>query len=340
MHKLVTIGIPVYKRLEYLPNALRIVAAQDYPNIELLISDNGQNGSAIPAIVEKHYSKDYRFRQNASTVNVGVHFNQLIHEASGEYFVLLPDDDEITPNYVSELMQVLENHPEASVALAKEETVDHSGNLIRSSKEVPATLSGPDFIRATWGEYKYGYTSLCTFLARTQNLVECGGFPDIWTGASDEDVLMVKLCVDNYVAFSGRCSFRKRYYETSMGFALDLKDLARGIKEYWACLESEPRLRQYSASHPQEWRELKRTLFDSAWRTYYFRWADLYRKRLPRIRWIAAAFHLPFIPGYYKRVVSTLVAAGSSPFLSRAKAIFPNTYAACKAAKNRIFRTI
>ena len=35
MSKKATIAIPVYKRLDYLIDALRSVAMQDYPNIEL-----------------------------------------------------------------------------------------------------------------------------------------------------------------------------------------------------------------------------------------------------------------------------------------------------------------
>ena len=77
MEKLVTIGIPIYKRLEYLPQVLNIVASQDYPNIDLLVSDNGMNGTIVPEIVTKYYPKQYRFRQNPSTVSVSIHYNQL-----------------------------------------------------------------------------------------------------------------------------------------------------------------------------------------------------------------------------------------------------------------------
>ena len=48
---LVTIGIPVYKRLQFLPQAVQYGVAQDYENVELIVSDNGVNGSAIPELV-------------------------------------------------------------------------------------------------------------------------------------------------------------------------------------------------------------------------------------------------------------------------------------------------
>jgi len=121
MNKLVTVGIPIYKRLEYLPSVLKIVGSQDYPHIELIVSDNGMNGPAVSEILDRNYSRPSRFRQNPSTVGMSIHFNQIIREASGEYFVLLADDDEISSNYISELVNLLERYPQASLAMAFQE---------------------------------------------------------------------------------------------------------------------------------------------------------------------------------------------------------------------------
>jgi glycosyltransferase involved in cell wall biosynthesis len=308
MKKLVTIGIPIYKRLELLPNVLKVVAAQDYPHIDLLVSDNGLNGSAVPDIVNSNFPRPYRFRQNAATVGISAHFTQLMRNAEGEYFVVLADDDEISPNFVSELVVLLERYPRAVAAFGREETIDQSGHVLRASKEtVPEVLSDAEFIRATWGKREYGIESLCTFLAQTERLLACGGFPEIFAGTSDEDLLMVKLCLGNQVAFSTRCSFRKRMDERSMGYALETKDLARGIREFVAKMDADPQILAYAGTHPEEWKELRGYLFDSAWDTYWFRWADLYRRRLPSLQWARAGFVLPM--SYHPRVARFLLGA-------------------------------
>ena len=36
MKRLVTIGIPIYRRLHYLPTVLKVVQEQDYPWIKLI----------------------------------------------------------------------------------------------------------------------------------------------------------------------------------------------------------------------------------------------------------------------------------------------------------------
>ena len=201
--KLVTIGVPFYKRLDYLPSVLRMVAAQDYPSIELIISANGENGTRVREIIEANYRGAYRFRENPSTVNMTVHFNQIIREASGEYFHLLNDDDEISPNFVSELVRQLELHPEASLAYARLEIINNEGVVIRKSNEnLPTILSGPDFIRATWQRYEFNYQNVEGFITRTKLWQENGGYPVFTTGNHTDNASVIKLCLNHHVVFS------------------------------------------------------------------------------------------------------------------------------------------
>ena len=337
MSKLVTIGIPVYKRFKYLPQVLNIVASQDYPDIELLVSDNGMNGTTIPDIVSKYYPKPYRFRQNPSTVSISMHFTQLIREAAGEYFVPLADDDEISANYVSDLVYLLEKNPQASIAMSIQESIDEAGNIIsRSEETVPEILSGPDFIRAIWSTHEYGYRSLSTYLAKTQRLIACGCYPNFCVSQGDEDALIVKTCLDNFIAFSTRSTFRKRYEDSSDQASLPIQDLARGVRDVLKFFDTDPQILDYAASHPVEWAESKRHLIDNAWKTYYYRWVGMYRKRMSRTQWFMAAFALPFIPSYYRTVVSTLTAAPISATSAQVKRFFPQAYDAYRAMRARL----
>ena len=171
MRKKVTIGLPIYKRLEHIPAILQIVASQDYPNLELIVSDNGKNGNVVENMAKAHYPYPFRFRQNSETATICKHFNQIIHEATGDYFIMLMDDDEISSNYVSELVAQIEAHPEASVAIARQETIDAHGNILRKSREdLPDVVSGPDFILAMWGRYEYGFEIVDTYLTKTEEL--------------------------------------------------------------------------------------------------------------------------------------------------------------------------
>ena len=308
MPELVTIGMPIYKRLEYLPQVLKIVEAQDYPAIELFVSDNGQNGDKIREIVEASYSRPYKLRQNPSPVSPAAHFNQIIHEASGIYFVLLMDDDEISSNYVSELVHQFRRFPGSSVAFAGQESIDESGGVIKTSSDaLPESLAGPDFISSMWDRYELGFDIVATFLARREDIIACGGYPDFTRGSHIENALVTKLCLVGNVAFSSKCVFRWRVVGSSYGWTVSIAEFASATRGFLQFLHKDPVVQKFASEHPAKGKEIKSCLARMAWGTYLWRWRDIYKRKLSSVRWVMAAFAMPFIAAYYKQVARVLV---------------------------------
>lgn len=303
--KLVTIGLPIWKRLEYLPHVLKIIEAQDYPSIELLVSDNGLNGTKVREAVEASYSRPFTFRQNSSIAELTIHFNQIVDHAAGEYFVMLSDDDELTPNFVSQLVGLLERYPQASIAFAKQEIINEEGVVLRHSKDLPVEMmSGPEFIRGTWKDYKFEFEALGTNVARTAAMRACGGYPNFTRGSAIDNALIIKLCLNSNIAFSENCAWRWRVYESSHGWSVSIKDLAASSREFMRFLETDPVIQELARVNPAQWEELKGALIHNEWKTYLWRWRDIYKQRLPYVEWMRAAFEMPFIPSYYRNVAS------------------------------------
>lgn len=323
----VTIAIPVYKRLKYLAGAVRSVAAQDYPSIELIVSDNGCNGSAVPEIVNANYSRPWRFRQNESTETQVIHWNRILSEAAGKYFVLLADDDEISANYVSELAPLLERHPQASVAIAAQEILDESWTFVRRTKSpLPDRLTGTEFIRAVFHTNQYGFAGFMTTFMRTGEAQRCGGYPDFLMATHSDDTLLFKLCLDREVVLNHRCALRRRIYESSYGLSMTIEQIAEASVQLLRFLDADTQLREYARAHPQPWRELRGHLVRNKWLTHHHRWRHMYRSRLTPRAWIRAAFTLPFIPGYYALVLSSLLQVGAQAATNRAKVFAPGAY--------------
>jgi len=319
MAALVTIGIPVYRCLDYLPQTLESVRAQDYDNIEVIVSDNGINGPRLEEIVNRYYRKPFRLRKNPATVSPVAHFNQIIHEASGEYFMMLHDDDLVSPNYVSELESLLASNSNVSVAISRQESMDKAGHFIRGSVEnIPEMISGRDFLRE-WSYYTYRFICHTSILARTSQLKMCGGYPDFPTGNSSDDALLIKLCLNNHVAYSPRCLFRKREFESSLGYGCSYTELVKAETQFLQFLDADPWILEQARIRPADWSETKKHIIRLIWETCFSRWRYMYRKRLPRMQWVLSAFAMPFIPDYYSAVIHTLVEMA----LSRVKALLP-----------------
>jgi glycosyltransferase involved in cell wall biosynthesis len=307
MRRLVTVGIPVYKRLDYLPTALRCVADQDYPEIDLLVSDNGMNGSRVEDLVRAHYPRPWRFRQNPATVESAEHFNQIITAARGDYFVLLADDDEISGNFVSELATLLDRYPEAHLALSAQEVIDREGaSLEHSQGPLPEAMSGAELVHAVWRDRRFGFQSFVTNLARTAALQAVGGFPHFTGATHDDDAVLLRLGLGRAVVLSDRCTFRWRRYDTSLGWSISIQELAASSREFLAFLDRDPTLRAYAQGHADEWREVRDTLASMVHDTYMWRWKDFYRGRTPRLRWMMAPLLMSPSRDYYKRLLAML----------------------------------
>jgi len=98
---LVSIGIPTYNRERLVGRAIESALRQDYPNIEIVISDNASTDST-PAICGRYAQEqpNVRYIQQSRNLGATANFNAVLRQSSGQFFMWLGDDDWLDPNYV------------------------------------------------------------------------------------------------------------------------------------------------------------------------------------------------------------------------------------------------
>ena len=317
-----TIAIPVYRRLHFLPQALASVVAQGYSAIDLIVSDNGENTDEVREIVERHYPGPFRFRRNDRTVPVDAHFNQLVAEAWGDYFLVLADDDQLGDNFLHGLVSVLRDDPAVGVAIARMGVIDEKGLEVPQSKphrEPPPRMSAVEFVRI-WCGNEYDFVTFLTVMCRTEDLRRTGGYPDFPEhGTSIDDAVVLRLAVGRQVAWVGEAVFRNRVYEASHGLSLPIRELALDLKRYLRFLDRDEVLQSYARQDPVAWREIRALQREMTWRTYRYRWRHMYRQRIGFAEWARAAFWMPPIPAYYASVLPQVFRVGLSSIRSRVR---------------------
>lgn len=104
----VSICIPTYNRCEYLKQAIKSALDQDYPNIEVIVSDNASTDETIN-VVEKFYD-DKRFFFHRNDINIGMvsNWRTLLYKyVTGDWFIILSDDDYLVdPKYISKAVDL------------------------------------------------------------------------------------------------------------------------------------------------------------------------------------------------------------------------------------------
>ena len=151
-----------------------------------------------------------------------IHFNQILEVASGEYFALTCDDDEISSNYISNSGSATGESPGSFDRISRQEIMNEDSVVIRKSKELfqRGFSLESDFVRGLWQTFEFGFEAIGTFVARTAKVVECGGYPDFVRGSGIDNALVIKLCLDSMVALSPECVWRWRVHESGYGWAM------------------------------------------------------------------------------------------------------------------------
>lgn len=114
---LVTIGIPVKNGAPYFERALERVLAQDYPNLEIIVSDNcsTDDTSEVLARVSATDPRMRVFRQS-KMLTAFENFAWVMRKGNGRYFMWAAHDDLRPAEYVSMLVGSLEAHPDIVLA--------------------------------------------------------------------------------------------------------------------------------------------------------------------------------------------------------------------------------
>ncbi len=150
---LVSIGMPTYNSARFVEDSIAALRAQEYSNVELIISDDGST-DATPSICEAAARDDPRI-----TFIAGPHagerhnFNVVLRRATGEYFMWAADHDLWDPRYVLDCVEALERDPGAVLAYARSQLIDARGRYVEDMNdhlEVTADRASRRYRRLIW----------------------------------------------------------------------------------------------------------------------------------------------------------------------------------------------
>lgn len=127
----VTVGLPVWNSADTVRRALVSLQAQTYPNLEILVSDNHSVDGTTEIIVEMAQT-DSRVRHIRQRSNIGMlpNFEYVVREADGDLFAWAAADDSWDPNFIATLVALLDEHPQAGLAMSSVRTLDPDGREI------------------------------------------------------------------------------------------------------------------------------------------------------------------------------------------------------------------
>lgn len=145
---LISVMLPVYNHADMIGGAIQSILAQDYPNWELILLDDGSEDDLEGAL--KPFAGDHRIRfyrqRNQRLPRALTHLGRL---AQGEWITWTSADNLLAPGMLSSLAAALLLNPEAVLVYADVAVIDDNGQALidRSYRNQNCDPIHPDWLR-------------------------------------------------------------------------------------------------------------------------------------------------------------------------------------------------
>ncbi len=113
----VSIVIPNWNGLKFLPPCLEALRSQTYPALDIIVVDNNsEDGSQ--AYLKEHFPDVQLIELDYNSGFTGA-CNAGMEAARGDIVILLNNDTEVDPNWAAEVVAAFDRHPEAGLVASK-----------------------------------------------------------------------------------------------------------------------------------------------------------------------------------------------------------------------------
>lgn len=171
----VTIGIPVYKSVEFIQRSIVSALNQTYSSIEFLIIDDGDTDGSIDIVeqlkAEHLRGKDIRIIKHEQNKGVAASRNRIISEAHCDYLYFMDSDDVIAENAIELLMQQVRQY-DAEIVFGSYEKIEVSGKKTIYQYPSLQLLKEDELASFAYRKYAGIQASACNYLVKISILRE------------------------------------------------------------------------------------------------------------------------------------------------------------------------
>jgi len=133
---LVSVLVPSYKHEEYVLECLDSIRDSDYPNLELIVSDDHSPDATFKLAdqwVHNHQGRFVRAFAVSQPINLGVVRNLqfLFDQAQGDYLVCIASDDRLLASSIAQRVEILERDLSLDAVFGNAQQISSNGAIIR-----------------------------------------------------------------------------------------------------------------------------------------------------------------------------------------------------------------
>lgn len=196
----VSIIIPTYNRCDLLLKALASAMQQTYGNLEIIITDDGSTDQTEEAVKAYTNSEKVKYYRNERNLGGYPNVNRALMEyASGDYFLVLCDDDQLVcPSFIEKAVELFLCDSEIALVYGNWRVFEVAPNRYTSSTDwsLPAEVIDGKWIWYQWPGY-WIFWGACVFSRKLA--IRLGGF---WSNFDNMDsILILSMLLNGKVGF-------------------------------------------------------------------------------------------------------------------------------------------
>lgn len=178
---LVSIAIPAYRHEKYIETCLASICDQTYPELELVLIDDGSPDDTFGVASRFLESRRERFRrivlERRENRGVSANSNACIEACRGEWVHLLGSDDRLYPEKVARIQAAIAewNLPDLALVHTDTDTIDADGTVRPVRKADRHAPPGPDHAAYRWLFHR-NLISNPSIALRRDAFLDIGGF--------------------------------------------------------------------------------------------------------------------------------------------------------------------
>ena len=230
----ISIGITTFKRPEKLINCIRSIFNQTYQDYEIIIGNDDPNQKITSKTNDLFSNSKIRIINNEKNLGERDNMNNLLKNASGQYFIWLSDDDLLFPNFFEKNLVNLEQNDKVVVSYtsytSKKELSKKENNFqIFEQKEfLENYLSKKIKLIGVYGLFRKKYLIYAGGMQKTSKSLENENNKEMGMYPYADIILPIKISKFGKIAYSYE---ELIFYELSGGSRSSItKDLNAHVK--------------------------------------------------------------------------------------------------------------
>lgn len=172
-YPLVTVLMPCYNAMPYLPEAIESIINQTYTNLEILCINDGSTDET-GEVLEQYASIDKRIRvvHNERNIKLIATLNKGIGLANGEYIARMDADDISFPDRIEYMIKIFQDNSDVDVLCPGSNNITENGDYINKNVIRVKTAKGLFFGSFFFSAYGHAETMLKTEILKNNNYLE------------------------------------------------------------------------------------------------------------------------------------------------------------------------